>query len=112
VELTPRLHGYERAPDVRVVDERGVVRLAVRGATFERVAAGEIETRVRNAIEAATRFGDVGRALPALYLLRGARVAAFDGLASGDQGVALALEEADGCDAQEMLALITVPKPA
>jgi N-methylhydantoinase A len=112
IELTERLRGYGRSPDVRVVDERGVVRLALRDAAIQRASAGELESRVRQAIEAGTRFGDVGRAVPALYLLRGARVAAFEGLANGEQGVALALEEIEGCDAREIVALITVAKQA
>jgi N-methylhydantoinase A len=109
VELTGRLYGYEHAPDVRVVDERGVVRLSLRSAVIERAAAENLEARVTQAIEAGTRFGDVGRAIPAVYLLRGARVAAFEGLASREQGVALACEEIEGCDGSEIVALITVP---
>ena len=112
VELTERLRGYERTPDLRVVDERGVVRLALRGAAVERASAGELESRARQAIEAATRFGDVGRAIPALYLLRGARVAAFEGLANAEQGVALCCEEVEGCDEREIVALITVARQA
>ncbi len=112
IELTERLRGYERFPDVRVVDERGVVRLALRDAAIERTPAAGVEARVRQAVEAGTRFGDVGRAVPALYLLRGARVAAFEGLANGEQGVALACEEIEGCDEREIIALITVARPA
>jgi N-methylhydantoinase A/oxoprolinase/acetone carboxylase beta subunit len=112
VELTQRLRGYERLADVRVVDERGVVRLALRGAAIQRGPAAELEARARDAIEAATRFGDVGRALPALYVLRGARVAAFEGLANGEQGVALAREEIEGCDPREIVALVTVERQA
>ncbi|HTA38196.1 MAG TPA: hydantoinase/oxoprolinase family protein, partial [Candidatus Acidoferrales bacterium] len=112
VELTERLYGYERSSDMRVVDERGVVRLALRDAAIERVPAMDIAARVRQAVEDRTRFGDVGRAIPALYLLRGARVAAFEGLASGEQGVALASEEVEGCDGREIVALITVARQA
>jgi N-methylhydantoinase A len=112
VALTERLYGYERFRDVRVVDERGVVRLALRDAAIVRVTAADVETRVRQAVEAGTRFGDVGRAVPALYVLRGARVAAFEGLAGGEQGVALAREEIEGCDGREIVALITVARQA
>jgi N-methylhydantoinase A len=112
VEITERLRGYERSSDMRIVDERGVVRLVLRDATVERAPAGEVAARVRQAIEAGTRFGDVGRAIPALYILRAARVAAFEGLANGEQGVALASEEIEGCDPREMIALITVARRA
>ena len=112
VALTDRLYGYERFPDVRVVDERGVVRLALRDAAIVRAPAADVEARVRQAVEAGTRFGDVGRAVPALYVLRGARLAAFEGLAGGEQGVALACEEIEGCDGREIVALITVARQA
>jgi N-methylhydantoinase A len=112
IELTERLYGYGRSSDVRVVDERGVVRLALRGAAIERVFASDVEARAGRAIEAATRFGDVGRAIPALYVLRGARVAAFEGLAASEQGVALASQEVAGCDGREIVALITVARQA
>jgi N-methylhydantoinase A/oxoprolinase/acetone carboxylase beta subunit len=125
IELTAALAAYERrstlpsrlrrpreVADLRIVDERGVVRLALRDAALAHATAGEIEGRVRDAIERATRFGDVGRALPALYLVRGARIAAFDGLVSGEQAAALAREEFEGCDPHERLAILTVTRDA
>jgi N-methylhydantoinase A/oxoprolinase/acetone carboxylase beta subunit len=125
VELTAALDAYEhrsKGParlgrarevrDLRILDERGVVRLALRDASLVRTVAGDVELRVRRAIESATRFGDVGRALPALYLVRGGRIAAFDGLVSGDQAVALAREEVDGCDPHEPIALLTLTRQA
>jgi N-methylhydantoinase A/oxoprolinase/acetone carboxylase beta subunit len=98
--------------DVRVVDERGVVRLATRDPVITLATAGEIASSVREAIENATNFGDVGRALPALYLLRGGRIAAFEGLSSADQGAALAEEETDGCAHDERVALLAVAREA
>ncbi|HEY5349210.1 MAG TPA: hydantoinase/oxoprolinase family protein, partial [Candidatus Lustribacter sp.] len=111
-ELTAALVAYERGTNLRIVDERGVVRLALRGAALLRTTAGQVEARVREAIERATRFGDVGRALPALYLVRGARVASFDGLAGGEQAVALAREDLEGCDPNEPIAILTVSREA
>jgi hypothetical protein len=98
--------------DVRVVDERGVVRLAARDPVITLATAGEISSSVREAIENATNFGDVGRALPALYLLRGGRIAAFEGLSSAEQGAALAEEETDGCAHDERVALLVVAREA
>lgn len=98
------------AVDLRLVDERGIIRLAVRGASLLRTTAGEIEDRVREAVESATRFGDVGRALPTLYLVRGALVSTFDGLSGREQAVALACEELDGCDPNELVAILTTPR--
>ena len=123
--VTPALVAYQRrrnlpgafgrtrqVSDLRVIDERGVVRLALRDATVVQIKVGELRSSVRDCVEAATRFGDVGRALPALYLLRGARIAAFEGLSSADQAVALATEETDGCAADEPVALLVVPRAA
>jgi N-methylhydantoinase A len=124
-ELTASLVAYERRStvvkrlrrprevcDARIIDERGVVRLALRDATLVRTTTGRIEESVRDAIERATRFGDVGRALPALYLVRGGRIAAFDGLASGEQAVALAHQEIEGCGPHEPVAIFTLERPA
>jgi N-methylhydantoinase A len=108
IELTSALCAYRCGRGVRVVDERGVVRLALRDPTLIRTTAEEVETRVRDAIERATQFGDVGRALPALYLLRAARLAAFEGLTGTEQGVALALEETEGCAPDDRVALLVV----
>jgi N-methylhydantoinase A len=108
IELTSALCAYRCGRGLRVVDERGVVRLALRDPKLIRTTAEEVETRVRDAIERATQFGDVGRALPALYLLRAARIAAFEGLTSTEQGVALALEETEGCAPDDRVALLVV----
>ncbi|MBV8491360.1 MAG: hydantoinase/oxoprolinase [Candidatus Eremiobacteraeota bacterium] len=110
--LTSSLASYRRGRDARIVDERGVVRLALRDARLVRTTAGQAQERVRDAVEAATRFGDVGRALPALYLVRGGRIAAFEGLGSCAQAVSLACEELEGCDPEEPIALFTQARSA
>jgi hypothetical protein len=84
----------------------------VRDPVLVRANAGETASRVRTAIEAATQFGDVGRALPALYLLRGRRIAAYEGLSSAEQAVALATEETEGCEGAEPIALLLVTRSA
>ena len=98
--------------DVRIVDERGVVRLSLRDPIMMLTTAGEPAARISDAIEAATAFGDVGRALPALYLVRGARIAVFEGITSAEQGAALAAEEIDGCAPEERIALLLVRRAA
>jgi N-methylhydantoinase A/oxoprolinase/acetone carboxylase beta subunit len=123
--LTAALHGYQRTQtlvasfgrtrnisDLCVVDERGILRLALRDSRLVRATVGEAGARVAEEIERATQFGDVGRALPALYLLRGARIAAYEGLTSADQAAALALEETSGCDPGEPIALLLVTRNA
>jgi N-methylhydantoinase A len=110
--LTPALTAYRCARDARVVDERGAVRLALRDPIYRLVTTAELETSVREAIERATNFGDVGRALPALYVLRAGRIAAFEGLTSAEQGAALAAEECEGYAPDDRVALLTVPREA
>jgi N-methylhydantoinase A len=112
LDLTESLRGYRRGRDLRVLDERGIVRLALRDPVVAPATAGAIRTRVRQEIEGATNFGDVGRALPALYLLRAARIAAFEGLSSAEQGAELAAEETDGCAPEERIALLVVARDA
>lgn len=125
IELTRGLTAYalSRAPaaplrrarsvrDVRVLDDAGAIRLALRDPQFVVTTVGQLGDRVRDAVERATRFGDVGRALPALYLLRGRRIAAYEGLTSTDQAVALATEETDGCAPEEPVALLVVAREA
>jgi len=98
--------------DVRVVDDRGVVRLALRNALVTQTTAGEIQTALRAAIEEATSFGDVGRALPDVYVLHGARMADFSGLASADQAVALAIEELAGREPDAPVVIVAAPNRA
>jgi N-methylhydantoinase A len=110
--LTPALVAYASGRDLRVLDERGVVRLALRDARVAITPCGELEPRLRDAIEAATSFGDVGRAMPELYIVHGGRIADFSGLASADQAVALAQEEVTGRDADDPVAILAVSRAA
>ncbi len=108
--VTGALRRPREVRELRVVDERGVVRCSLRNAVLTLTIAGEVAPRVREAIERATLFGDVGRAIPALYLVRGLRIAAFEGLSSADQAAALAAEETEGCAADEPVALLVVAR--
>ncbi len=116
IELTNLLIAYQsrsgKLREMRVLDERAVVRLALENPELTRAAAGDLGPRVHAAVERATRFGDVGRALPALHLVHGGRIAAFDGLTDGEQAQALVREELEGCDPCEPVALLTVARPA
>lgn len=109
-DLTPALAAYATEGDVRIVDERGVIRLSLARAIVTQARCGDLEPVFRDAIEGATTFGDVGRALPDLYLLHGARIANFSGLASAQQAVALAKEEIAGRKADDPVAILAIPR--
>ncbi len=110
IELTALLTAYKHRGRFRIADDRGVVRLALPAAEIDIISAGEAEHRTREVIERETRFGDVGRALPAVYVAHGARIAAFEGVVDRDQAVALVCEELSGCKPDEQIAVITVAR--
>lgn len=107
IAATDTLSIYAFARAARVLDERGVVRLGLTDASVVLSTAGDAERALRDAIERATTFGDVGRSLPAVYVLHGARIADFSGLASADQAVALAMEELAGRESGASIAILT-----
>ncbi len=112
IECTPLLDAYVSGADVRLVDERAVVRLALRDAQFHRTSAGTMEDALRDAVESATSFGDVGRALPELFLIHGGKIADFTGLASVEQAVSLAKEEVSGRAHDDPIVIVTIPRTA
>ena len=107
IVATDTLTIYTFARAARVLDERGVVRLGLTDASVALTAVANAERALRDAIESATTFGDVGRSLPAVYVLHGARIADFSGLASADQAVALAMEELAGRESDARVAILT-----
>lgn len=112
MECTALLDVFIAGDDARVIDERGVARLALRRATFVPASVGALAETLRDAIEAQTTFGDVGRALPALYLIHGARIADFSGLASAEQALTLANEEVGGRSSTDPVVIVTVRRQA
>jgi N-methylhydantoinase A/oxoprolinase/acetone carboxylase beta subunit len=103
----------ERSGDlVRIVDERGVVRLVLRGASVTETTVRDLDRAVAEAMEAATSFGDVGRALPELYVLHHGHIADFSGLGSIEQARALVREEVSGRDPGEAVTVVTVKRSA
>jgi N-methylhydantoinase A/oxoprolinase/acetone carboxylase beta subunit len=103
----------ERSGDlVRIIDERGVVRMALRGARVTQTVVGALDQRLESAMESATSFGDVGRALPDLYILHRGRIADFSGLGSIDQARALVREEVAGRDPDDAVTIITLRRCA
>jgi N-methylhydantoinase A len=95
-----------------IVDERAVVRLVLLGAVATTRRAEEVAERLPWLIDEQTRFGDVGRALPDVFLLRGGRIAEFSGLGEAVQICALADEELAGVADDEPVAIVLVPARA
>jgi hypothetical protein len=98
--------------DLRVLDRTGVGRLALRDAFVRTARAGSALDELRAAVDEATAFGDVGRALPDIYVMHGARIADFSGLASAEQAAALAQEELAGRAPDAPVVILTASRPA
>ncbi len=98
--------------DVRVLDRTGVGRLALRDAVTLQTDAAHADGALQAAIESATEFGDVGRALPDIYVLHGARIADFSGLSAAPQALALAKEELAGRRGDASVVILTVARTA
>lgn len=110
--VRPRLGRARATRDLRVLDRTGVGRLALREAYVRQTRAAQALEQLRGAVEQATSFGDVGRALPDIYVLHGARIADFSGLASAEQAVALAEEELEGRAPDAPVVILTASRPA
>ena len=98
--------------DACAVDARGVVRVTLRRAVLRRTTAARAERDLARLLEDATAFGDVGRALPDVYAIYGARVADLGTLADAAQLIALAGEELRGLDGATPVALLAAMRQA
>jgi len=97
---------------VCVVDARGVVRFATERATMRAADAGRMQRVLAELLDDATSYGDVGRALPEITLVYGARVSDLGTLAEAAQVLALAQEELRGLDADVPVAFIASAREA
>lgn len=95
-----------------VVDARGVVRLALRRATVRLATVATLARALDAALEAATAFGDVGRALPEIHLVYGKRLVDLGTLAEAAQVLALAGEEVRGLDPASFVAIVAATRDA
>jgi N-methylhydantoinase A len=112
VARTSGLAVIASARESAVVDERAVVRLVLPGAFATTTRAGDVERVLLRAIDEHTSFGDVGRALPDVFVLRGARIGEFAGMAEAAQIVGLARDELAGVDPDETIVVVALPKRA
>ena len=96
-----------------VVDERAVVRLIAPRAAVVAMSGRARSTRaLAAAIDEHTTYGDVGRALPDLWLLAGARIVELTGLRDSEGAVALAADEVAGLPADAAVAIVALAKRA
>jgi N-methylhydantoinase A len=100
------------ARESAVVDARGVVRLLLPGAFAYAARVGGVDRSLATAIDEHTAYGDVGRSLPDVFLLRAGRIAEFTGLAEATQIAGLLHEELAGSDDDEPVVLLAVQKRA
>ncbi len=110
-----RLHhnrfGFKRITrELRVLDLNGVARIGLRDAHVVVTTAGAVQSALERAIEEATAFGDVGRAMPDLYVLHGSRIADLCGLADGAQAIALVTEEIAGLTTEAPVVILAAPR--
>jgi N-methylhydantoinase A len=110
VAATDALAVMASAREGVVIDARGVVRLILPGANARRVRCADVASFLPRAIDDDTTFGDVGRALPDVFVLRGERIGEFAGMAEAAQITALAADELAGVDPDDPIVIITVPK--
>ncbi len=95
-----------------IVDERGVVRLIAQRAVVTLTTAAELASAIAAAIEEHTSYGDVGRALPDLWLLVDARIVELTGLAEAEAAKALAADDVSGVDPETQVAIVATRRRA
>ncbi|MBS1812696.1 MAG: hydantoinase/oxoprolinase [Acidobacteria bacterium] len=95
---------------LRVVDHSGVIRLQRNTAQIRICLLPQLNAEITDAVEQLTDFGDAGRAIPDIFVLYGARIANFSGLADLEQVLALVEVELRSLDPGTRLIVIACPK--
>ena len=104
--------GRQRFVDLRVVDRSGVARAGMRDAAVTVTTAGQAADDLAQVIDEQTAFGDVGRALPQVYVVHGAKINDLSGLASAAQVVALGVEALSGLAPDAPVCILTTKNRA
>jgi hypothetical protein len=112
VARTPDFVVVDARESIAVVDARAVVRLVAPRGVAREATAGTLAVQLARLLDETTTYGDVGRALPDVWLLAGARTVEFSGLADADDIATLATEDIAGMAGDTPLALIAIPKRA
>ncbi len=95
-----------------IVDERAVVRQIVpRGVAIAAMASTATAT-IALTIDDLTAYGDVGRALPDVWLLAGARIVELCGLLDAESACALATDDLAGLPADAVVAIVAAARRA
>jgi hypothetical protein len=89
-----------------------VVHLTQRRAVVRATTVAHVPKTLADLLEATTAFGDVGRALPAVVLAYGTRVADLGTLAEAEHVLALAAEELRGLGGGEAVAIFAAARDA
>jgi N-methylhydantoinase A/oxoprolinase/acetone carboxylase beta subunit len=112
VACTPAFDVIRAGTSLAVVDERAVVRLVAPAAIAYETSAARCASRLRAAIEEHTAFGDVGRVLPDLWILAGARTIELAGLTDADAALALVADDLAGFAADAPIVVLAIPRRA
>jgi N-methylhydantoinase A len=95
---------------LRVVERTGVVRLQRGTARVSTTVLAQLKDELTRAVEALTDYGDAGRTIPDVFILYGARLANFSGLAELEQLLALTEVELRSLDPATPLIILACPK--
>jgi N-methylhydantoinase A/oxoprolinase/acetone carboxylase beta subunit len=98
--------------DACIVDRRAVVRLTARRAVVARTTTNALARTLETVLDDATAFGDVGRALPAIVLAYGSRIADLGTAAEPAHILALATEEVRGLEPSAPIAIVAAIRDA
>ncbi len=109
-----RLFGLvpQREQAVAVVDQQGVVRLLLAGASAAAFPAPDLRQALPRLLESQTRYGDAGAEMPQLFLGVRGRIVNLSGLLDAAQVLSLAEAEVAGLPADEMVLSVAAPRSA
>jgi hypothetical protein len=112
VVRTPSFDVVQIGTTLAVVDERAIVRLVAPGGIAYGVTRERCAALLRAAIEEHTNYGDVGRVLPDLWLLAGARTVELAGCVDAESVLALVADDLAAAPEGERLAIVAIPRRA
>jgi N-methylhydantoinase A len=115
VRIAARLPAFlvaEANRSLAIVDERGVVRLIAARGNLTLTTPPFVPNALATAIDDYTSYGDVGRALPDLWLLAGARIVELTGLLDAESATALAADDTAGLTNDEPIGIVAIARRA